>query len=101
MIVLKGILKESREYYQKIGKEVGSKIASFPKGSIKKRVINGKGYYYLQYRENDKIRHKYLGKNFPVKKAEEIAIMKKKSKQLKKEQKNIKEALRILGKKGI
>ncbi|OGS23479.1 MAG: hypothetical protein A2297_01620 [Elusimicrobia bacterium RIFOXYB2_FULL_48_7] len=98
MIVLKGILNESREYYQKIAKEIKNKIASFPKGSIKKRKINGKNYYYLQYREMNQIKHKYLGKNYPVNKAEEIAAVKKKNKQLKKEQKKVKEALKVLGK---
>ena len=62
MNVLKGILKESQEYYQRLQKEIKKKIEQLPKGSVKKRNINGKLYYYLQYRENSKIKHKYLGK---------------------------------------
>ena len=50
MKVLKGILSESKEYYLDIKKKIEGKLEKLPCGSIKKRKISGKKYYYLQYR---------------------------------------------------
>jgi len=96
MNVLKGILKESQEYYQRLQKEIKKKIEQLPKGSVKKRNINGKLYYYLQYRENSKIKHKYLGKIYPEKKAKELLEVKKKIRKLKEELEKVKESIKIL-----
>lgn len=38
-------------------------LGALPKGSIQKKVINGSDYYYLFWRENKKVKSKYLGKN--------------------------------------
>ena len=65
MKVLSGILKESKEYYRSIHKELSNRIKLLPKGSIKKRSIYGKVYYYLQFRKGEKVIHKYLGKEKP------------------------------------
>jgi hypothetical protein len=63
--VLKGILKESANYYREIEKEIKKRLSVLPKGSVKRRRISGKSYYYLQYRKGEKVVHKYLGKNRP------------------------------------
>jgi len=36
--------------------------AAIPKGNLKKRIIGGNTYYYLQKREGRKVKHLYLGK---------------------------------------
>lgn len=41
-------------------KRLESQIAKLPKGSITRKVIQGKGRYYLQWREGDKVRSRYL-----------------------------------------
>ncbi len=92
MKVLKGILNESKEYYQNLEKEIKNRILQSPKGSIKKRNINGNIYFYLQVRHKDKIKHKYLGKFPPEKLYKQIEERKK----LYKELKQVKEALKIL-----
>ncbi|PIZ14391.1 hypothetical protein COY52_12775 [Candidatus Desantisbacteria bacterium CG_4_10_14_0_8_um_filter_48_22] len=66
MRVLTGILQESKEYYIAIQKELNKRIGSLPKGSVKKRNIYGRTYYYLQLRNGEKVVHKYLGKEKPV-----------------------------------
>lgn len=38
-------------------------LESLPKGSIKEKKVNGNNYYYLNYREGDKVISKYLGKD--------------------------------------
>ena len=66
MRVLKGILKESQEYYQQAAKEIRQRLAALPRGSIKKRKINNRVYYYLQFRKEKKVVHQYLGSKKPV-----------------------------------
>lgn len=92
MRVLEGILKESKEYYLQLEKEILNRLSHLPKGSIKKRVIKGKDYYYLQKRNKQKIEQKYLGKVCPDKLAKEI----KERILLQKELKKIRESLKIL-----
>jgi len=92
MNVLKGILSESKEYYLDAKDKIAKKLASLPQGSIKKRKIAGKIYYYLQHRIGKKVQHKYLGKNEPadlLKKLNERKV-------LKSELKKVNEALRML-----
>lgn len=92
MKVLKGILKESKEYYLNVKKKIERKIAHLPKGNIKERDISGKKYYYLQVREGGKIVHKYLGKSRPAELSKQI----KERKLLKDELKKVNSALKIL-----
>ncbi len=98
MKVLKGILNESKQYYENLGKEIKNRLSKLPKGNIKKRNINGKVYFYMQERQNSKIIHKYLGKSYPEKIAKEIDEREKLKKELKKELKKVREALKMLNK---
>ncbi len=92
MNVLKGILSESKEYYLNAKDKISKKLAGLPQGSIKKRKIAGKIYYYLQHRIGKKVRHEYLGKDEP------LALLKQldERKALKSELKKVNEALRML-----
>lgn len=92
MEILKGILAESREYYLKIKSQIEEKISQLPQGSIKKRIISGQAYYYLQRRVNQKVRHKYLGKAKPDK----LAAQLKERARLKSELKKVLGSLKIL-----
>lgn len=92
MKILEGILSESKEYYLEIREKIKKKLANLPKGSVKKRLIGGKKYYYLQSRVGSKIVHKYLGKKRP----EVIFNQIKERKALKEELKKVSEALNII-----
>ena len=94
MKVLKGILNESKKYYEKEQKAIIEELAKLPKGSIKKRKLGNAFYYYLQYREDKKIIQKYLGKSEP----KEIMNKLHRRKILMKELKKIKESLKLLSK---
>ena len=72
MTVLKGLLSESWDYYQNLKAQIDARVKSLPKGSVKKRVLNGKNYYYLQYREGPKVVQKYAGKERPEKLEKQI-----------------------------
>jgi len=92
MKVLKNILEESRNYYLELKKKIERKIKNLPKGSIKKRKICGRIYYYFQYRKGKKVIHKYLGKNKP----EDLIKQIKERKALLRELKEVNEALKLI-----
>ena len=50
-----------------IGVTRGETWRGQPKGSVKKRVLGGGVYYYLQYRQGPKVVQKYVGKEKPLK----------------------------------
>lgn len=92
MKVLKSIIRESERYYQDIRKKLERQILALPKGGVKMRRIAGRPYYYHQYRDGDKVIHKYLGKERP----DELIQMIKKRKNFQGEFKKVKEALKII-----
>jgi hypothetical protein len=94
MMVLKGVLKESRDYYRQIESEINGRLRRLPKGSIKRRRINRNFYYYLQSRKGPKVVHKYLGKQDP----KELQKQLKERRQLENELKKIHESLHLLNK---
>ena len=55
--ILLGQLNEIREKQLKLKEE----LLNIPKGHVNVLYRNGKGYYYLTYRDGKKIRNDYLG----------------------------------------
>ncbi len=92
MKVLQGILSESKEYYLGARGKIKKKLANLSQGSVKKRMIAGKKYYYLQQRVGKKVVHKYLGKSKP----EEVVNQIKERKALSVELRKVNEALKII-----
>jgi len=92
--VLKGILKDSKEFYEQEKRSIEKELSKLPNGSIKKRKISNSYYYYFQHRKKGKIVHDYLGKSEPKELEKEL----KKRKALKKELKKIKDPLKLLSK---
>ena len=92
MKILKSILSESKEYYLDVKNKIEKKLVKIPKGNIKKRTINNRIYYYLQFRKNNKIIQKYLGKDNP----KELSLQIKERNKLKVELKKVNEALKII-----
>ncbi|MFA5893486.1 MAG: hypothetical protein WC903_05995 [Candidatus Margulisiibacteriota bacterium] len=98
-MVLKDILKESMDYYLQTEKKIIARLGRLPKGSVKKRKIGGKNYYYLQVRRGPKVVHKYLGKDEPEEIKEKINERMKLIKELKKTKEMIKILNRTKGRK--
>ena len=90
MKVLKGVIEESQAYYRQIEAEILKRLAALPKGSVKKRKLNNKVYYYLQARQGRRVIHKYLGKQKP----EEILKQLKERKRLAEELKKVGQSLK-------
>jgi len=72
--ILNGVLKEELERLKKLEENYEEKIAELTKGSLIKKNIKGKIYYYLNYRKEKKGVFEYLGKL----NKEEVDEMKKK-----------------------
>ncbi len=62
-----------RDYYLNYYKDIKRAINASPKGTFRLRNIKGKLYYYLAYREGDKVKTKYYGKKAPKDLREGIA----------------------------
>lgn len=51
------------EEYERANRKIiafESELATLPKGYIREKTRNGRKYFYLQYRENDTVKSKYL-----------------------------------------
>lgn len=62
MAILKGILKDSFAYYVDLEKRLQARLKELPRGSVFRRRIGRKDYYYLNYRQGARVVSRYLGK---------------------------------------
>ena len=64
-MVIKGVLKEELINSLHMKKGYERELRKLPKGSLIKKSINGREYYYIVYRENGNVKFLYKGKNVP------------------------------------
>ena len=62
MKVIKSVLKEELANSLAMMKSYERELAKLPKGSLVRKIIKGRGYYYLQVREGGRVRFIYKGK---------------------------------------
>jgi hypothetical protein len=62
MKVIKGILKEELNNSLRMRKNYQRELAKLPKGSLIKKKIRGREYYYLVLREKGRVKFIYKGK---------------------------------------
>lgn len=62
MGVIKGVLKEELENSLRMKNDYERELAKLPKGSLVKKKIKGREYYYLLLRERGKVKFIYKGK---------------------------------------
>ena len=65
--VVAGVLQDELDRNRRIQARYRQEIAQLPKGSLYLRKINHQQYYYLNYRQKDKIVAQYQGKSDDVK----------------------------------
>ena len=72
--VIFGILREEKQRNLNMQKSYMQEIEPLRKGTIMTKNISGKIYYYLKYRQGNKIKNDYIGKdeNFVEKIRQEI-----------------------------
>ena len=79
---------------KKLNKErhnLGKRISSLPKGAVRKKAIRGKEYYYLQYRDGNKVRSKYIP-------ASDVDELTKKVEERREAEKRLRELNRVISK---
>jgi len=97
MRALKGILQESLSYYEQLERNLLRRLARLPEGSVKRRRIKGRTYYYVQRRVRDRVLHRYLGRGRP-----DALIKAVKERQLlRRELAKVRAALRLLPKRKL
>jgi hypothetical protein len=62
MKVLKGVLKEELVNSLRMKRSYERELARLPKGSLVKKTIKGRQYYYLVVRNNGRVKFIYKGK---------------------------------------
>ncbi len=70
MAIAKSILEEELENLKRQLDRASKEYATFPRGSLRMKNINGKDYPYLQYKSNGKV------VSVAVKKTENLAALK-------------------------
>ena len=63
MSMLKIAISREEMRNEKMIEEYTKELDKLPKGKITPKVINGKTYYYLYFREGEKTVSKYIGKD--------------------------------------
>jgi len=104
MSIIQDVLKEEYERLKSLEQKYKREIEFLPKGTISKRVRNGKFYLYLVYREKQKVITKYIGKIESQKSQETIEQVKKRKQledKLKQVRINLKELERVIDAKTI
>lgn len=91
---LKNTLEESYRYYAEQERQLVSRLALMPKGTVKEKHIGGEKYYYLTFRKGRKVIDEYLGKIVPEPTTRGLAERRR----LLKELKDVRKALRMLHK---
>jgi hypothetical protein len=92
MSILKDILKDSLDYYLDLDKRLKSRLVKLPRGSVLKRRIGRRDYYYLKLRDGDQVESRYLGKVRPAELEKSLSERRLIRSQLK----EVKESLKVL-----
>ena len=79
MRIIKSVLEEELQNSLKMKKEYEKALKKLPRGSLSKKIIKGRPYYYLSERKGSKVMSKYLGRisEKEKKKYEEVKKLRK------------------------
>ena len=61
MLLLEEIVLQEKSRIERMISMYEAELFSLPHGTLVKKTINGKEYYYIQYREGKKVISKYIG----------------------------------------
>ncbi len=92
---------EYENKYNKMNKQlidIENRISAYPKGSLRRRVMHGKEYYYIQYRDADRVKSFYVTMGDVDKARAEIEARKKLEKKAKELEKRLLQYARLIGK---
>lgn len=61
MLLLEEIVLQEKSRIENMMSMYETELLYLPRGVLVKKIINGKEYYYIQYREGKKVISKYIG----------------------------------------
>ena len=64
--VIFGMLREEKQRNIEMQETYKKEIQALKKGSVMVKSVSGNDYYYLKYRQGDKVRNDYIGKDKSV-----------------------------------
>ncbi|HBA84796.1 MAG TPA: hypothetical protein DCZ95_11940 [Verrucomicrobia bacterium] len=67
-MAIRELLKEELANSVRMERDYQRELARLPRGCVVKKLIRGKAYYYLAFREEGKVRFQYQGRDMDVKK---------------------------------
>lgn len=89
MAILKGILKDSLDYYLDLDRRLRARLKELSPGSVLKRRIGRQDYFYLNYRNGSRVVSRYLGRKEPKQIEKEIKERRLIKQQLKEVEENL------------
>jgi hypothetical protein len=98
MSILSEILSEEYERLNSTLSSYEAMAADLPKGSIREKLINGRAYLYLQWREGDRVRSKYVKLEDFVALSEQIERRREYEREIKSLRKSKRKFDRVVGK---
>jgi hypothetical protein len=93
MASLADILKGGLKRHRGLDRRLRERLKALPRGSVLKRRIGQKDYYYLIFRDGERVVSRYLGKQRPSFLENEI----RERRRLKRQLREVQENLRVLG----
>lgn len=60
MSIIKSVILDEYDRNKRMQQTYKNELANFPRGSITRKNIKGRDYYYWMYRENGKVINKYI-----------------------------------------
>lgn len=97
MSILEGVLTEEYDRLQRLISNLEKEREELPRGYISKKIISEKPYYYLQYRENNKIKSEYIPKSKLDTVRKDISLRRELDLRIKEAKKDKKKLERVLG----
>jgi len=98
MSILSEILSEEYERLNNTISSYEALKAKLPKGSIRKKTIGGRQYTYLQWRDKDQVKSRYIKQQDIVSLNEQIEQRREYEKEIKSLKATLKEFNRVIGK---
>jgi hypothetical protein len=95
MADLHSVLSENVGFYLDLERRLKARLVKLPKGSVLKRKIRGRDYFYLKVRDGSRVLSKYLGRKEPAELKEAIAERRLLSQQLREAKANLRLLARL------
>lgn len=98
MSIIEDIMREEYDRSVRASEALKKQNASLPKGYLRKKRINNKDYWYLQYRDGNRVKSKYIKHSEYEKVKKDIKIRKENVLHLKEHSASQKQIEKALGK---